>query len=168
MGTRGRRRDGGLAVLLQEGIGDTIRVSLTPEPGEARTQEVVVALEVLQALGLRRFVPSVTACPGCGRTTATTFQDLAKQIDDYLARADAGGKTRYPGRGDEGRGDGLHSSTAPARASTRNRHQPARHRRGAGRARLHRRREGADAARRDIAAEFQTIVEGYIEKRFGT
>ena len=62
-----------LAVLLQEGIGDTIRVSLTPQPGEARTQEVVVALEILQSLGLRAFNPSVTACPGCGRTTSTTF-----------------------------------------------------------------------------------------------
>ena len=71
-------------MLLQEGIGDTIRVSLTPQPGEARTQEVVVALEILQALGLRKFNPSVTACPGCGRTTSTTFQELAKQIDDYL------------------------------------------------------------------------------------
>ncbi|HNJ46133.1 MAG TPA: flavodoxin-dependent (E)-4-hydroxy-3-methylbut-2-enyl-diphosphate synthase, partial [Ottowia sp.] len=63
-----------LAILLQEGIGDTIRVSLTPQPGEARTQEVVVASEILQALGLRAFVPSVTACPGCGRTTSTVFQ----------------------------------------------------------------------------------------------
>src|SRR5512145_1299337 len=73
-----------LAVLLQEGIGDTIRVSLTPQPGEPRTQEVLIALELLQALGLRSFNPSVTACPGCGRTTSTTFQELAKQIDDFL------------------------------------------------------------------------------------
>ena len=73
-----------LSILLQEGIGDTIRVSLTPQPGEARTQEVVIASEILQALGLRVFVPSVTACPGCGRTTSTTFQELAKQIDDHL------------------------------------------------------------------------------------
>jgi (E)-4-hydroxy-3-methylbut-2-enyl-diphosphate synthase len=71
-----------LALLLQEGIGDTIRVSLTPQPGEPRTQEVLVALEILQSLGLRAFNPSVTACPGCGRTTSTTFQELAKQIDD--------------------------------------------------------------------------------------
>jgi (E)-4-hydroxy-3-methylbut-2-enyl-diphosphate synthase len=73
-----------LSILLQEGIGDTIRVSLTPQPGEARTQEVVIASEILQALGLRTFVPSVTACPGCGRTTSTTFQELAKEIDDFL------------------------------------------------------------------------------------
>ncbi|HQY09923.1 MAG TPA: flavodoxin-dependent (E)-4-hydroxy-3-methylbut-2-enyl-diphosphate synthase, partial [Burkholderiaceae bacterium] len=85
MGTKGTVASAAaLAVLLQQGIGDTIRVSLTPQPGEARTQEVVVALEILQALGLRSFVPSVTACPGCGRTTSTTFQELAKQIDDYL------------------------------------------------------------------------------------
>jgi len=85
MGTKGTvASSAALAVLLQEGIGDTIRVSLTPQPGESRTQEVVVALEILQALGLRSFNPSVTACPGCGRTTSTTFQELAKQIDDFL------------------------------------------------------------------------------------
>ena len=86
-----------LGVLLQEGIGDTIRVSLTPQPGEARTQEVVVALEILQSLGLRTFNPSVTACPGCGRTTSTTFQELAKQIDDFLRAQMPVWKTRYPG-----------------------------------------------------------------------
>ena len=85
MGTKGTVASAvALGVLLQEGIGDTIRVSLTPLPGEARTQEVVVANEILQSLGLRMFVPSVTACPGCGRTTSTTFQELAKQIDDFL------------------------------------------------------------------------------------
>ena len=86
-----------LSILLQEGIGDTIRVSLTPQPGEARTQEVVVALEILQALGLRTFVPSVTACPGCGRTTSTVFQELAKQIDDFLRAQMPVWRTRYPG-----------------------------------------------------------------------
>ena len=86
-----------LAVLLQEGIGDTIRVSLTPQPGEARTQEVVVASEILQALGLRVFVPSVTACPGCGRTTSTTFQELAKRIDDFLRGEMPVWRTKYPG-----------------------------------------------------------------------
>ncbi|MCX7693401.1 flavodoxin-dependent (E)-4-hydroxy-3-methylbut-2-enyl-diphosphate synthase [Tepidimonas taiwanensis] len=86
-----------LAVLLQQGIGDTIRVSLTPQPGEPRTQEVVVALEILQALGLRHFVPSVTACPGCGRTTSTVFQELAKQIDDHLRAAMPVWRSRYPG-----------------------------------------------------------------------
>ena len=69
-----------MAVLLQEGIGDTIRVSLTPEPGGQRTQEVVVAQEMLQTMGLRAFTPMVTACPGCGRTTSTFFQELAQRI----------------------------------------------------------------------------------------
>ena len=73
-----------LAVLLQEGIGDTIRVSLTPAPGESRTREVVVAQEVLQTMGLRPFAPMVTACPGCGRTTSTVFQELAEDIQGYL------------------------------------------------------------------------------------
>lgn len=98
MGTKGTVASAAaLSVLMQEGIGDTIRVSLTPQPGEARTQEVVVALEILQALGLRSFVPSVTACPGCGRTTSTVFQDLAKQIDDYLRAQMPVWKSRYPG-----------------------------------------------------------------------
>jgi (E)-4-hydroxy-3-methylbut-2-enyl-diphosphate synthase len=73
-----------LAVLLQQGIGDTIRVSLTPAPGGARTEEVVVAQEILQTMGLRAFAPMVTACPGCGRTTSTVFQELAQSIQNYL------------------------------------------------------------------------------------
>ena len=98
MGTKGTVASSvALSVLLQEGIGDTIRVSLTPQPGEARTQEVVVALEILQSLGLRQFNPSVTACPGCGRTTSTTFQELAKQIDDHLRTMMPVWKNRYPG-----------------------------------------------------------------------
>ena len=98
MGTKGTVASAAaLSVLLQEGIGDTIRVSLTPEPNESRTQEVVVASEILQALGLRRFVPSVTACPGCGRTTSTVFQELAKQIDDYLRAAMPRWRETYPG-----------------------------------------------------------------------
>ena len=98
MGTKGTVASStALALLLQEGIGDTIRVSLTPQPGEARTQEVVVALEILQSLGLRAFNPSVTACPGCGRTTSTTFQELAKQIDDHLRAMMPVWKSRYPG-----------------------------------------------------------------------
>ena len=75
-----------LAVLLQQGIGDTIRISLTPEPGGARTQEVVVAQEILQTMGLRSFAPMVTACPGCGRTTSTVFQELAQSIQIYLRK----------------------------------------------------------------------------------
>jgi (E)-4-hydroxy-3-methylbut-2-enyl-diphosphate synthase len=98
MGTRGTVASAAaIGVLLQEGIGDTIRVSLTPQPGESRTQEVVVALEILQSLGLRSFNPSVTACPGCGRTTSTTFQELAQQIDAYLRRQMPVWKARYPG-----------------------------------------------------------------------
>ena len=98
MGTKGTVASStALAVLLQEGIGDTIRVSLTPQPGEARTQEVVVALEILQSLGLRAFNPSVTACPGCGRTTSTTFQELAKQIDDFLRSQMPVWRARFPG-----------------------------------------------------------------------
>lgn len=98
MGTKGTvASTTALSILLQEGIGDTIRVSLTPQPGEARTQEVVVASEILQALGLRMFVPSVTACPGCGRTTSTTFQELAKQIDDFLRSQMPVWRLKYPG-----------------------------------------------------------------------
>ena len=98
MGTKGAAASSvALGVLLQEGIGDTIRVSLTPQPGEARTQEVLIATEILQALGLRTFVPSVTACPGCGRTTSTTFQELAKQIDDYLRAHMPIWRQQYPG-----------------------------------------------------------------------
>jgi (E)-4-hydroxy-3-methylbut-2-enyl-diphosphate synthase len=73
-----------LAVLLQEGIGDTIRVSLTPEPGASRTQEVIVAQEILQSMGLRAFTPMVTACPGCGRTTSTFFQELAQSVQNHV------------------------------------------------------------------------------------
>ncbi|MEY3161379.1 MAG: hypothetical protein RIT25_1370 [Planctomycetota bacterium] len=74
----------GLALLLQQGIGDTIRVSLTPEPGSSRTQEVRVAQQILQALDIRPFLPQVTACPGCGRTTSTYFQELSRQVEQYL------------------------------------------------------------------------------------
>ena len=73
-----------MAVLLQEGIGDTIRISLTPEPGGDRTREVIVAQELLQTMGLRSFTPMVAACPGCGRTTSTYFQELAQRIQSFL------------------------------------------------------------------------------------
>ena len=98
MGTRGTVSSSvALGILLQEGIGDTIRVSLTPQPGEARSQEVVVAAEIVQALGMRSFVPSVTACPGCGRTTSTVFQELAKEIDDFLRAQMPVWRKQYPG-----------------------------------------------------------------------
>ena len=86
-----------MGVLLQEGIGDTIRVSLTPEPGGDRTREVIVAQEILQAMGLRSFTPQVSACPGCGRTTSTFFQELAARIQDYLRTQMPVWKSQYPG-----------------------------------------------------------------------
>jgi len=86
-----------LAVLLQEGIGDTIRVSLTPEPGGDRTREVVVAQEILQTMGLRAFAPLVTACPGCGRTTSTTFQELAARIQNYVRERMPEWRREHPG-----------------------------------------------------------------------
>ena len=86
-----------LSLLLQEGIGDTIRVSLTPEPNESRTKEVVVAQEILQTMGIRSFTPLVTACPGCGRTTSTYFQELAMQIQSYLRQQMPIWRSAYPG-----------------------------------------------------------------------
>ena len=86
-----------LAVLLQEGIGDTIRISLTPEPGGDRTREVIVAQEILQTMGLRAFTPMVVACPGCGRTTSTYFQELADKIQTYLRNQMLVWKSQYPG-----------------------------------------------------------------------
>ncbi len=157
-----------LGVLLQQGIGDTIRVSLTPQPGEARTQEVVVALEVLQALGLRRFNPSVTACPGCGRTTSTTFQELAKQIDDHLRTMMPVWRARYPGVEAlrvavmgcivNGPGESKHADIGISLPGTGE--APAAPVFIDGRKVLTLRGEG-------IAAEFHRIVEDYIERRFG-
>jgi len=86
-----------LSVLLQEGIGDTIRISLTPEPNSSRTQEVIVAQEILQTMGLRSFTPLVTACPGCGRTTSTVFQELARDIQQYLREQMSVWRWQYPG-----------------------------------------------------------------------
>lgn len=169
MGTKGAvASTAALSVLLQQGIGDTIRVSLTPQPGEARTQEVVIAAEILQALGLRSFVPSVTACPGCGRTTSTTFQELAKQIDDFLRSSMPVWRARYPGVEGlkvavmgcivNGPGESKHADIgislpgtgeAPA-APVFIDGQKAMTLRGS-----------------SIAPEFQQIVENYIEKRFG-
>jgi (E)-4-hydroxy-3-methylbut-2-enyl-diphosphate synthase len=86
-----------LAVLLQQGLGDTIRISLTPEPGGDRAQEVIVAQELLQSMGLRSFTPMVTSCPGCGRTSSDYFQHLAQQIQDYLRRQMPLWREQYPG-----------------------------------------------------------------------
>ncbi len=98
MGTKGIvASTAAMAVLLQQGIGDTIRVSLTPEPNGDRTREVVVAQEILQTMGLRSFAPMVSACPGCGRTTSTVFQELADKIQTYLRAQMPGWRERYPG-----------------------------------------------------------------------
>lgn len=86
-----------LSVLLQQGIGDTIRISLTPEPGGDRRQEVVVAQEILQTMGLRAFTPMVVACPGCGRTSSTVFQELANDIQSFLRDQMPIWKNQYPG-----------------------------------------------------------------------
>ena len=98
MGTKGIvASTAGLAILLQDGIGDTIRVSLTPKPNGDRTEEVQVAQQILQSMGLRSFTPQVTACPGCGRTTSTFFQEMAEQIQGYLRERMPVWKTRYAG-----------------------------------------------------------------------
>src|SRR6476469_4804906 len=156
-----------LSVLLQEGIGDTIRVSLTPQPGESRTQEVVIASEILQSLGLRIFVPSVTACPGCGRTTSTTFQELAKQIDDHLRSNMPMWRSKYPGVETlrvavmgcivNGPGESKHADIGISLPGTGE--APA--------APVFIDGEKALTLRgENIAAEFHQIVENYIEKRF--
>lgn len=169
MGTKGTVASAtALSILLQEGIGDTIRVSLTPQPGEARTQEVVIASEILQALGLRTFVPSVTACPGCGRTTSTTFQELAKEIDDFLRAQMPVWRNQYPGVENlkvavmgcivNGPGESKHADIGISLPGSGE--APA--------APVFIDGEKAMTLRGDnIAQEFHQIVENYIEKRFG-
>lgn len=170
MGTKGTVASAAaLSVLLQEGIGDTIRVSLTPQPGESRTQEVVIASEILQSLGLRMFVPSVTACPGCGRTTSTTFQELAKQIDDYLREQMPVWRARYPGVEAlkvavmgcivNGPGESKHADIGISLPGTGE--APA--------APVFIDGEKALTLRGDnIAQEFHQLVQSYIDKRFGS
>jgi (E)-4-hydroxy-3-methylbut-2-enyl-diphosphate synthase len=169
MGTKGTVASAtALSILLQEGIGDTIRVSLTPQPGEARTQEVVIASEILQALGLRTFVPSVTACPGCGRTTSTTFQEMAKSIDDFLRAQMPVWRTQYPGVENlkvavmgcivNGPGESKHADIGISLPGSGE--APA--------APVYIDGEKSVTLRGDrIAQEFRVIVENYIEKRFG-
>ena len=138
-----------MGILLQQGIGDTIRISLTPEPDGDRTQEVRVAQELLQTMGFRQFLPVVAACPGCGRTTSSTFQVLAKEIQDHLSSSMPEWKERYPGVEQlsvavmgcivNGPGETKHADIGIS---------PARHRRDAGGTGLHRRQEGRDVARR--------------------
>ncbi|WP_374592588.1 flavodoxin-dependent (E)-4-hydroxy-3-methylbut-2-enyl-diphosphate synthase [Aquabacterium sp.] len=169
MGTKGTVASAAaLSILLQEGIGDTIRVSLTPQPGEARTQEVVVAAEILQALGMRSFVPSVTACPGCGRTTSTVFQELAKQIDDHLRERMPVWRSQYPGVEKmkvavmgcivNGPGESKHADIGISLPGTGE--APA--------APVFIDGEKALTLRGEsIAVEFQKIVEDYVVRRFG-
>lgn len=170
MGTKGTVASAvALAVLLQEGIGDTIRVSLTPQPGEPRTQEVVIATEILQSLGLRSFVPSVTACPGCGRTTSVTFQEMAKQIDDFMRAQMPLWRTRYPGVEKlkvavmgcivNGPGESKHADIGISLPGTGE--APAAPVFIDGEKKLTLRGER-------ITQDFQALVENYIEQRFGT
>ena len=139
-----------MGYLLQHGIGDTIRVSLTPEPNGDRTLEVKVGQEILQTLGLRTFVPLVAACPGCGRTTSTTFQELAAGIQSFIREFDAGMEDALSGRRrPQRRGDGLHRQRTGREQARRHRHFAARHRGGARCARVHRWQKGDDLARRN-------------------
>jgi len=169
MGTKGTVASAtALSILLQEGIGDTIRVSLTPQPGEARTQEVLIASEILQSIGLRSFVPSVTACPGCGRTTSSTFQELTKQIDDFLRAQMPVWKNQDPGVEKmkvavmgcivNGPGESKHADIGISLPGTGE--APAAPVYIDGEKSVTLRGEG-------IAQEFQVIVEKYIENRYG-
>jgi (E)-4-hydroxy-3-methylbut-2-enyl-diphosphate synthase len=158
-----------MGILLQQGIGDTIRVSLTPEPGGDRTLEVTVAQELLQTMGFRTFVPLVAACPGCGRTTSTTFQELAREIQDFIRDSMPGWKTQYPGVETltvavmgcivNGPGESKHADigislpgtgetpTAPVFIDGK---------------------KAATLRGPTVAADFKTMVIDYIERRFGT
>ena len=157
-----------LAVLLQEGIGDTIRISLTPEPGGSRTREVVVAQEILQTMGLRSFSPMVVACPGCGRTSSTYFQQLARDIQEYLREQMPAWKTRYPGVETlsvavmgcvvNGPGESKHANIGISLPGTGE--NPV--------APVYEDGEKTVTLKGDrIAEEFQAIVDRYVESRFG-
>jgi (E)-4-hydroxy-3-methylbut-2-enyl-diphosphate synthase len=169
MGTKGAVASAAaLAILLQEGIGDTIRVSLTPQPGETRTQEVVIATEILQSLELRSFVPSVTACPGCGRTTSTTFQELTQKIESFLRSQMPVWRVKYPGvekmkvavMGCIVNGPGESKQADIGISLPGSGEAPA--------APVFIDGEKCMTLRGDsIAQEFQTIVETYVQKRFG-
>jgi (E)-4-hydroxy-3-methylbut-2-enyl-diphosphate synthase len=157
-----------LSVLLQEGIGDTIRISLTPEPGGERTKEVVVGQEILQALGLRAFTPQVTACPGCGRTTSTVFQELAQDIETYLREQMPAWRSRYPGVESmqvavmgcvvNGPGESKHANIGISLPGTGE--VPV--------APVYVDGEKTVTLKGDrIAADFQAIVEDYVQRRYG-
>lgn len=158
----------GLVPLLAEGIGDTIRVSITPAPGEPRTKEVEVALEVLQSIGVRQFTPSVASCPGCGRTTSTFFQELALQVSTRLNAQMPTWKTRYPGVENlkvavmgcvvNGPGESKHADIGISLPGTGE----------APRAPVYIDGQLATTLKGDrIAEEFMGMVEAYIQKRFG-
>ena len=159
----------GMGILLQAGIGDTIRVSLTPEPGGDRTTEVKVAQEILQSVGLRSFVPVVAACPGCGRTTSTVFQQLARDVETMIADRMPEWKTRYPGVETltfavmgcivNGPGESKHANIGISLPGTGE--SPAAPVFIDGKKALTLRGP-------NIAADFKTLVEDYIEKKFGT
>jgi (E)-4-hydroxy-3-methylbut-2-enyl-diphosphate synthase len=157
-----------LGILLQDGIGDTIRISLTPEPGGDRTLEVKVGQEILQTMGLRAFVPVVAACPGCGRTTSTVFQELARDVENMIRDRMPEWKTRYPGVETltfavmgcivNGPGESKHADIGISLPGTGE--SPA--------APVFIDGEKAMTLRGPtIAADFKTIVEDYIERRFG-
>ena len=157
-----------LGILLQEGIGDTIRISLTPEPGGDRTTEVIVAQEILQTMGLRSFTPLVTACPGCGRTTSTVFQELADNIQAYIRTQMPIWREKYPGVEDlnlavmgcvvNGPGESKHSDVGISLPGTGE----------APSAPVYVDGKKVVTLRGDnIAGEFQQIVDEYIENRFG-
>ncbi|WP_456405795.1 flavodoxin-dependent (E)-4-hydroxy-3-methylbut-2-enyl-diphosphate synthase [Thiolapillus sp.] len=156
-----------LSVLLQQGIGDTIRISLTPEPGGSRTTEVKVAQQILQALELRSFTPQVIACPGCGRTTSTYFQQLAQDIQDYLDASMPRWRSEYPGVEEmhvavmgcvvNGPGESKHANIGISLPGTGE--QPAAPVYVDGVKTVTLKGEG-------IAAEFQQIVENYVQARY--
>ncbi len=157
-----------LSVLLQEGIGDTIRISLTPEPGGARTREVVVAQEILQTMGLRAFTPMVVACPGCGRTTSTYFQQLAEDIQQHLRRRMPEWKDRYPGVEEmqvavmgcvvNGPGESRHANVGISLPGTGERPVAPVYVDG---------EKTVTLKGEHIAEEFQEIVEDYVERTYG-
>jgi (E)-4-hydroxy-3-methylbut-2-enyl-diphosphate synthase len=156
-----------LAVLLQEGIGDTIRISLTPEPGGDRTREVIVAQEILQTMGLRAFTPMVIACPGCGRTTSTYFQELAQQIQSHIRHRMPQWRTAYDGVEDltvavmgcvvNGPGESKHANIGISLPGTGERPVAPVYEDG---------RKTVTLKGDGIAGEFQGLVEAYIERTY--
>jgi (E)-4-hydroxy-3-methylbut-2-enyl-diphosphate synthase len=158
-----------MAVLLQEGIGDTIRVSLTPEPGGDRTREVIVAQEILQTMGLRSFTPMVVACPGCGRTTSTYFQELAQKIQSHLRERMPEWRKRHPGVEQmtvavmgcvvNGPGESKHANIGISLPGTGERPVAPVYING---------EKGPTLKGERIAEEFQQLVEQYVERTYGT